>query len=170
LCHHRATWASRGLRYAALPVSVSYLIWGIPQKAWLEASLLLYRVLCLSQGCASYSKPARSAMRLRMVREVPPGRYIPLSHSLIVCCRVPNSPDSCYWVRPRWSLNAFTLSAFHWLLGVLLVRYSIAPSYTVRCKHQRPFGYTSAVLRHMVPLIWGRVGLRRATFDPLWNY
>src|SRR5205823_3491487 len=48
-----------------------------------------------------YSNPARSATMLRSFSEAPRGWYSPVSHSLIVCCRVFISRASSCCVSPR---------------------------------------------------------------------
>jgi hypothetical protein len=47
------------------------------------------------------------------VVEVPRGSYIPVSHSLIVCWRVPSLSAISRWVSPRWCLNAWMCSLSH---------------------------------------------------------
>ncbi len=44
---------------------------------------------------------ACSAMMERSLAEAPRGRYMPVSHSLMVCWRVPRRSESSRWVRPR---------------------------------------------------------------------
>ena len=58
---------------------------------------------------------ACSAIIERSVAEAPRGRYIPVSHSLMVCWRVPSLADNSLWVRPRCRRNAWMLSPSHCL-------------------------------------------------------
>jgi hypothetical protein len=54
-----------------------------------------------------------TARSVRIVTEAPRGAYIPVSHSLIVCCRIPISRDSAVCESPRWVRRARMLSACH---------------------------------------------------------
>ena len=85
---------------------------------------------------APYSKAARSAIMLSKVRDAPLGRYIPVSHSLMVCCLVPSSSESCCWVSPRWRLRARTLSPDQAGLLLPLAPYSMRAFYTLACNRQ----------------------------------
>lgn len=63
-----------------------------------------------------YLKPERSATRDSRVAEVPRGLYIPISHSLIVCWRVPSSSASLAWVSLICRRNARTPGPSHLVL------------------------------------------------------
>ena len=56
---------------------------------------------------------ACSAIMESSVAEAPRGRYIPVSHSLTVCWRMPSLADSSLWVRPRWRRSAWMLALSH---------------------------------------------------------
>jgi hypothetical protein len=53
-----------------------------------------------------YLNPERSATRVSSVADVPLGLYIPVSHSLMVCCLVPSSSASPDCVSFIWRRNA----------------------------------------------------------------
>ena len=61
----------------------------------------------------SNSKFELTARSVRIVTEAPRGAYIPVSHSLIVCWRMPISRDSAVCESPRWVRRARMLSACH---------------------------------------------------------
>jgi len=63
---------------------------------------------------ASYLKLARSAIIDRRVAEVPRGRYMPVSHSLMVCCLVPSLSAIWCWDRPRCRRRAWIFRSSHW--------------------------------------------------------
>lgn len=54
-----------------------------------------------------------TARSVRIVTDAPRGAYMPVSHSLIVCWRMPISCDSAVCERPRWVRSARMLSACH---------------------------------------------------------
>jgi len=54
-----------------------------------------------------------TARSVRMVTDAPRGAYIPVSHSLIVCCLMPISRDNAVCERPRWLRRVRMLSACH---------------------------------------------------------
>ena len=54
-----------------------------------------------------------TARSVRMVTDAPRGAYIPVSHSLIVCCLMPISRDNAVCERPRWVRRLRMLSACH---------------------------------------------------------
>jgi hypothetical protein len=54
-----------------------------------------------------------TARSVRIVTEAPRGAYIPVSHSLIVCWRMPISRDSAVCESPRWVRRSRMLSACH---------------------------------------------------------
>ena len=69
----------------------------------------------------------------KRVAEVPRGRYMPVSHSLIVCWRVPSLSDNSRWVIPRWRRSAWIRWLFHCsrlICGCLLM----LKFYTIQCK------------------------------------
>ncbi len=59
---------------------------------------------------------AFSAIMERSLAEAPRGLYMPVSHSLMVCCRVPSCSDNPVCVRLRCRRRAWTLSPSHWFL------------------------------------------------------
>jgi hypothetical protein len=65
---------------------------------------------------ALYLKPERSATNVSSVAEVPRGLYIPVSHSLIVCWRVPNSSASLDCVNLICRRSALTPDPSHLIL------------------------------------------------------
>jgi len=48
-----------------------------------------------------------------MVTDAPRGAYIPVSHSLMVCCLMPISRDNAVCERARWVRSMRMLSACH---------------------------------------------------------
>ena len=102
---------------------------------------LLYTLSCICQasldasfnGVASYLNLARSAIIDSRVDEVPRGLYLPTSHSLIVCWRVPNCSASSRWVSPKCCLRAWMRWLSH--CGRFTLRWLlIARIYTIQGK------------------------------------
>jgi len=54
-----------------------------------------------------------TARSVRMVTDAPRGAYIPVSHSLMVCCLMPISRDNAVCERARWVRSMRMLSACH---------------------------------------------------------
>jgi len=67
------------------------------------------------------------------VAEAPRGRYIPVSHSLMVCWRVPSLSDSSCWVRPRCRRRAWML-ALSQCFGSYFRLVLMPAYYTMQCK------------------------------------
>jgi hypothetical protein len=76
---------------------------------------------------------AFSATMDNNVAEAPRGRYMPTSHSLMVCWRVPSFSESSCCVRPRWRRNAWMLVPSHCLRPVSRCFFTPA-FYTMQCK------------------------------------
>jgi hypothetical protein len=66
-----------------------------------------------SGDAARYLNLACSAIKESSVAEVPRGRYIPVSHSLIVCWRVPSFSESPCCVSPKCRRRDWILSPSH---------------------------------------------------------
>jgi hypothetical protein len=69
---------------------------------------------------------AFSATMDNNVAEAPRGRYMPTSHSLMVCWRVPSCSDISCCVRPRWRRKAWMLALSHCFFTFVF--------YTMQCK------------------------------------
>ena len=80
-----------------------------------------------NQHRVPYWKSARSAMMVKSFADDPRGSYLWVSHSLIVCWRVPSCSAIFSWVRPRWLRNARTS---------LLVQRRLIP-FVIDRKHTR---------------------------------
>jgi hypothetical protein len=78
-----------------------------------ELSGIRGRTSSLSAVSDSNWKFELTASNVRMVTDAPRGAYIPVSHSLIVCCRIPISRESAVCESPRWVRRARMLSACH---------------------------------------------------------
>lgn len=61
-----------------------------------------------------YLNLASSATMDSSLDEAPRGSYMPVSHSLMVCCRVPSFCDISVCVSPICQRKAWMLPASHW--------------------------------------------------------
>ncbi len=76
---------------------------------------------------------AFSATMESSVAEAPRGWYMPTSHSLMVCWRVPSCSESSCCVRPRCFLKAWMLALSHCFFFAPPL-FTIRTFYTMQCK------------------------------------
>ena len=87
-------------------------------------------------GIGVYSNLACSATIDRRVDEAPLGSYNPISHSLIVCWRVPSLSASSRWVKPRWRRKAWMWLLSHFI-RFALSRLFMTGFYTIQGKSSK---------------------------------